>query len=97
MNSNADDKQRILKALDELWLERRNDVERFGLTVEKTHIAPMYGGWVVPVASGSAGGTGYELARTLTSLQELAEQRTSLSISLYLDPFPPSPNGNGKH
>lgn len=97
MNVHTSDRERLIKALDEVWRERRGDVERFGLTIETAHVAPMYGGWVVPVASGAAGGTGYDLARTLTSLQELAEQRTALSISLYLDPFPPSPNGNGKH
>jgi hypothetical protein len=92
--NNETDRLRLIKALEEVWIERRDEVEQFGLAIEKDHVAPMYGGWVVPVASGIQGGSAYELVRTLTNLQEITEAKTSLSVSLMLDPFATT---NGTH
>ncbi len=66
---------------------RADEVNRFGLQIDEAGIRPVNTGWVVPVASGVATGSAFELARTLTSLQDLAEQKSHLSISLFLDPF----------
>jgi hypothetical protein len=43
--------------------------------------------WAVPIASGAAGGSSYDLMRAIERIQELAEQKTQLELSIYLDPF----------
>lgn len=88
MNSNStSDRDRLVRALDEVWSTESQDVSKWRLAFLREKIAPMYGGWVVPVASGVQGGNAYDLVRAIGHLQELVEQRSALSISLILDPF----------
>ncbi len=97
MNTNGtSDRDRLVRALDEVWTAESSDVKRWGLAFHRDKIAPMYGGWVVPVATGVQGGNAYDLVRSIGHLQELVEQRSSLSISLMLDPFASS-NGSNNH
>ena len=81
------DRDSLVKALESTWHERAVDVQRFGLKYDTTAIHPVATGWVVPVASGVGTGSAYELVKMISSLQELAEQKSHLSISLFLDPF----------
>ena len=83
---------RLMQALGDVWASESMDVGKWRLVYAPDGIQPMYGGWVVPVSAGVHGGNAYELVRAISHLQELAEVRSSLSISLMLDPFS---NGNG--
>lgn len=82
----------LLVALRNVLREHSASVHQFGLRVLEDKVRPVQTGWAVPVASGVQTGSAYELARALERIQEDAEKQTSLSISLYLDPFAQSKN-----
>lgn len=82
-NGNA--KALLLQALESIWA-REDSVERFGLELLRERIRPMYGGWIVPVATGITGENANDLVRALRRIEDETEDRTHLSVSITLDP-----------
>lgn len=71
--------------------------KQFGLCFDPQGIRSEYGVWTVPVASGVAGGSAYDLSRAISHIQEETERLTHLSINLFLNPFLQRPSSIGNH
>ncbi|MFN0131037.1 MAG: hypothetical protein ACKVW3_00650 [Phycisphaerales bacterium] len=84
MSTNGNhNKDTIVRALNDVWMIDPG-IRQFALTFDPARITLANGGWTVPVASGAAGGSGYELNRVLGRLQEEMEERTHLPVYIAL-------------
>lgn len=87
MSDESDQLPALTDAIHHAWKAEAAGVNQFGLEPLVGRIKPEYGGWSVPVASGVPTGNAYELTRLLERLQEIAENKSHLSITFFLDPF----------
>ena len=71
----------LIDALRKAWSQEQRSVQLFGLSFVEKDIRFTGDGYSVPVASGVQTGSAVDLARTLTHLQELTEQRSGISVT----------------
>jgi hypothetical protein len=89
MNPQSNDsaqREQIIKAFDRALVDHDSQARPFNLRLVPDRVVPMYGGWVVPVASGAPHGSTRELVRTLDLLAEQIEKETTFDVSVVLDP-----------
>lgn len=80
------DREEIIRAVEQV-LRSDPEAKRFDLRVLPDHVTRQSYGWSIPVASGAASGSAYDLIRAIEHAQELAERETNQDLSLYLDLF----------
>jgi hypothetical protein len=82
------DRSRLVEALSALW-HSEPAVQKHHLQFDAARIKHLHGGWVVPVTTPDENGEAWELVKAISSLEESAERKTQLSVTLMLDPgFP---------
>ena len=86
MTIDTQQREVLLRTLAEVW-PGDEGVKRFGLRYVPEEIEQRYGAWLVPVVPDAPAGSAYQLARDLEHLMEQIENRSSLRVTLFLDPF----------
>jgi hypothetical protein len=84
--------QAIEKAVRQVMAENAGS-DRFGLVPVFERAIEVAGGISVPMASGTSGGSAYDLLRVINQLEEDLETKHRMDITLFLDPRITPPNG----
>lgn len=86
IHSNESDRENLIQALELVWREQNDLVDRFQLQFEKDRIElDPYGNWVVPVAIGAEEFDGAEALRAIDDVQGLTASRFGHGVDLVLD------------